>query len=304
LKRLILISTWFGPWPRWINFTMETCRWNPDIDWLLVTDQEPPENRPPNVRFVRMTLAQVLARIGEATELDLSHIDRAYKLCDLKPAYGHAFEAEIAGYASYGFADIDVFYGRIRHFYTDEVLRRYDVISTHELIVSGHLAVFRNTPRLRRSYRLIPKWRERAPNAASFTLDEGQYRRVFRAGSFALRAVQSLVWRCLFVERYSTWSNGKLKWWNDRPWPETWLWKDGRLTNTQDGDREYLYLHAMPWHSNRYRPDGTDAPWVVLGDKLVRLPWREIARTGFVVSPEGLFPESELPEDQARGRAG
>jgi len=289
VRSLVLITTWFGPWPAWINFYLESCRRNEDVNWLIFTDQEPPENRPPNVDFVHTSTRALLDRIGGVIGLDLSGIDQAYKLCDLRPAFGHAFEAEIAPYTNYGFADLDVVFGRIRHIYTDEMLATYDTISTARYRITGHLAVFRNTRRVRLSYRYIHAWRRRAADPKHHALDERHYRRVFASRNPLLGAIKGLFWKSLFVERYSTWGDHKTPWWSGEPWPLNWIWKDGRLTNTQD-DAEYLYIHFMRWHSSRHRPAGDPAPWPQLGDRVIQLPWRRGAEEGFSISPDGIQP--------------
>ena len=45
-----------------------------------------------------------------------------YKLCDLKPAYGHIHERDIAGYRFFGYGDIDIVYGQISDFYTGKLV--------------------------------------------------------------------------------------------------------------------------------------------------------------------------------------
>ena len=34
--------------------------------------------------------------------------------------------------------------------------------------------------------------------------------------------------------------------------PGFWFWKEGKLTNEKDGEREFLYLHFMRWQTNRW----------------------------------------------------
>jgi hypothetical protein len=291
VKPLILISLWFGAWPRWVDFYLETCRANPDVQWLIVTDQPPPESRPPNVRFLQMTFIEMRDRLAAATQLDLSAITAPYKLCDFKPAFGHAFEPEIAGYRSFGFADIDVFFGRIRQFYTDDVLSRYDIISASQSMVSGHFAVLRNTRRMRLSYRLIPGWRIRAPATKRFGLDEHPFRRVFKSHNRLLAAIQGLFWRTQFVEQHSS-AEGKRS-----AAPSAWTWRDGRLLRDGEPEREYLYLHFMRWQSNRWRGDEA-APWPALGDRLVQMPWQEAMETGFSASASGIGRLTSLPDGQ------
>lgn len=286
MKPLVLISAWFGPWPAWIGLHLETCRHNPGVDWLLVTDQAPPTDSPPNVRFIRLTLPEFFARIGQAIGLALPDFP-AYKLCDLKGAYGHVFAADIAGYRSFGFNDLDVFFGDIRHFYTDALLARYDVISTHPDRVSGHLAVFRNSERLRTAYRRIPGWAAKTLDPAIHALDEGALRRQLRREDKLRRLLGRS--RLLFEERFSTiegtpWRDGTGN------WPREWRWRNGRLTNTVDGDgMPYLYLHVMAWHSNRWRKTGT-APWPELPHGPVQVSLPQARAEGFAISPAGLLP--------------
>jgi hypothetical protein len=47
---ILMILTWFGAWPGWLRFFLESCRRNPTIDWAIWTDQSAPHDLPPNVR--------------------------------------------------------------------------------------------------------------------------------------------------------------------------------------------------------------------------------------------------------------
>jgi hypothetical protein len=294
LRSLVLISAWFGPWPEWIEFTLATCRGNPTVDWLIVTDQEPPENQPSNVRFERLSLTEFVQRLQGVTGVDLQRVKNPYKLCDLKPAFADALATEIGHYDNYGFADLDVIFGDIRRVYTDELLERYDALSTHEDRISGHLAVFRNTPAVRRSYLGIPGFRKLAGVPDYRGLDEAKYRRVFR--SHSSRVLDFLLrrrFRSLFVERYSTvgrrgnWPDGSNR------GPLEWCWRDGRLTAPGPGGDEYLYLHFMSWRS-RPRPGKEVPPWLALDRPLVQVDWREAERDGFRLSPRGIEPIGDL----------
>lgn len=300
MKPLLLIVVWFGPWPRWMNIHLETCRHNPEVDWLIVTDQAEPDSRPPNVSYLKTTLADFMRRVGDTIGLDLTGHTEAYKVCDLRPTFGQVFEREIAPYHSFGYADIDVFFGRIRQFYTDEVLRSFDVISTHPERISGHLAVFRNVEAVRLSYRRIRNWQRLMLEKPSYGLDERRFLFAFRSRWPLIRHAQALRWRTQFVEQYST-VDKPIPWIDGSPgFPTEWHWHDGKLTNTHDGDREFLYLHVMRWHSNRYRSEGA-APWPPLGDQLVQVDWRDVRETGFRISPLGIDPIQAVNADEVRG---
>ena len=53
--------------------------------------------------------------------------------------YGYIFKQFIEGYDFWGFGDVDLVYGDIRSFLTDDVLQRYDIISGW-----GHFTLYRN----------------------------------------------------------------------------------------------------------------------------------------------------------------
>src|SRR5947208_1133673 len=49
---LIMLCFYFGRWPAWINFFVESCKWNPDVHWRIYTDCGEPENHASNIAYV------------------------------------------------------------------------------------------------------------------------------------------------------------------------------------------------------------------------------------------------------------
>src|SRR6516165_8508611 len=39
LASVLILIPWFGPWPPWMRFFIESCRWNSTINWLLIGDK-------------------------------------------------------------------------------------------------------------------------------------------------------------------------------------------------------------------------------------------------------------------------
>lgn len=279
---LAIIIPYFGRWPAWIEFFIETCKWNPDIRWLLYTDCGAPKNRADNVwiRHISFIDYKALARRRSGITADP---DDPYKLCDLRPALGQIHADDIAGFDFFGFGDLDVFYGHIRSFYTDALLNAYDVLSTHPDVVSGHFAVLRNTDMLRRAYELMPfdhwMWKPEY-----FRVDDREFGHLFEPTG----PLSHL--RTYFVEQYTTilsprgWHDGTMN------YPLRWFWKNGRLTNAADGERNFLYLHVMRWQSLRHA-HATRAPtegaWTRL-DQIVKRDCRYAGRDGFCISPDGI----------------
>ena len=142
MTRIVFLIPYFGRWPFWMPLFVETCRLNPDIDWILYSDCGALPDCPPNVRLQPMRFPDYCARVTQKLGIAFAP-ESPYKLCDLKPAYGVLHEEDIVGYDFWGFGDIDVAYGSLRAYFTEARLARYDFFSTHERRVSGLLMSIR-----------------------------------------------------------------------------------------------------------------------------------------------------------------
>jgi hypothetical protein len=295
-KPLILFAQWFGPWPQWFEFFVESCKWNADIDWLIFTDQDPPENRAPNVRYRKLGFADQKALISQAIGLDLAHVT-PLKLCDLKPTLGHVFSADTEGYSNYGHCDVDLIFGDIRSFYTDALLEEYEVLSTHDDRISGHLVVLRNNEFNKHAFRRIKGWRRKVMDAHTHSIDEYRFGNVFVRPSLFRRLTERRV-PTLFEERYTTpltrrpWLDGT------QNYPTRWYWRAGKITAEGYEDREFIYIHFMNWKSSTshtVRGGYSSAPWSKL-PRIVSIDWRKAGSEGFMISHDGIGP---LPQRTA-----
>jgi hypothetical protein len=303
---LIMLIPYFGRWPEWMNLFVETCKWNPGVRWRFYTDCGEPENRAGNVDYVHLSFDDYKALVRERLRVAFDPPD-PYKLCDIKPCLAYIHERDVAGYPFFGFGDVDVVYGDIRKFYTDELLRRFNVFSTHADRLSGHFAVLRNTRALRRAFVHIPRYREYLELPHYVGLDEVPFGLLFKP--VGLRRIAGYLTpgrrRALFAERYSTvlsrrgWHDGTMN------YPQRWFWRRGRLTNERDGEREFLYLHFMRWKSDRWMTDTPargEGAWLKL-ERVLNVDWRRAADEGFCVSPEGftqIGPQaSNIPSEPA-----
>lgn len=298
---LVKIIPWFGQWPEWFEFFLESCRHNPDIDWLFYTDAVPPKNAPHNVRFNILSFSEYKAVVSNRLNINFNPT-AAYKLCDIKPALGYIHYKDIQNYDFYAFGDIDVIYGQIRQFVTDDLLSRYNVISTHENRISGHFCIFRNTPEIRNSFMLVKDWKQQLENPEHVSFDESRFTKVFiphRKHPKWLRKLWSVSSKyqrnILFKEQFSTilspikWKDG-----SDRH-PQTWLWHQGKLTNDRDSC-EYMYLHFMNFKSRTWLPKQSrhlPAAWEKQ-DKLISMPVENAHKCGFAISPKGFCSPDDL----------
>lgn len=94
---------------------------------------------PENVRFIKMSFADLRARIQSVFDFPIS-FETPYKLCDFKTAYGEIFAEELRGFDFWGYCDCDLVFGKIRKFLTDEILCAHDRIFSR-----GHMTLIRNT---------------------------------------------------------------------------------------------------------------------------------------------------------------
>lgn len=256
---IIFLIPYFGQWPFWMPFFIESCRANPDIDWLLLGDCGDPVGLPSNVRYRHVEFVDYCSWISARLDLMFSPTS-PYKLCDLKPALGYLHEQDISGYDFWGFSDLDLIYGDLRAYFTDARLQRYKLISTHERRVSGHLCLLRNEQPLRELFWRIPDFKRRVQEPKHHGLDEGGFSRIFLWRKNFPKPLFELLglfnpWRrsAEFTEAFSTPNVGRP--WLDGSWnfPTSWYWEHGRLVNNIDEGREFPYLHFLGWKKTTWR---------------------------------------------------
>ena len=164
------VVPYFGKFPKGFQFWLMSCGCNPTIDWLIFTDDHTEYVYPPNVKVTYMTFEQMKRKAQECFDFPIS-LERPYKLCDYKPAYGEIFAKELQEYDFWGDCDVDLVWGNIRKFYTDELLGKYEKVG-----FNGHSMLFKNTPEVCARYRTcLPgrlNYKEVYTTDKSFAFDE------------------------------------------------------------------------------------------------------------------------------------
>lgn len=159
MKKIALICVYFGKLPKWIRLYVETCRWNPTVDWLIFSDRAYSGPEAGNVRWVRLSREAFGALAGKRLNAEISVRDPR-KVNDFKPMFGSIFGAYLPGYDFWGHVDLDVLWGNIRAFMTDELLERYQIISPQIRYLAGHCTFYRNRPEINGLYRDNPLHRD------------------------------------------------------------------------------------------------------------------------------------------------
>ncbi len=136
--KVALIIPYFGKFPNYFQIFLNSCKYNENFYWYIYTDNTDKYDYPLNVIVKHISFEKMQAKMEEKFDFDFK-INTVHKLCDLKPAYGYIFEDDIKGYDFWGFCDLDVVWGDLNKFITEEMLNKYDKIYT-----VGHLTLFRN----------------------------------------------------------------------------------------------------------------------------------------------------------------
>lgn len=170
MKSIIFIVPYFGHFNNYFEIWLNSCAHNPTIDWLIFTDCKDEHNYPENVKVVYTTFADIRARFQSFYDFPIS-LEKPYKLCDFKPAYGEVFYDYIKDYDFWGYCDTDLIWGDIRHFITDDVLSRYPKIGFY-----GHCSLFKNDEAInsiyKNKYSDLPDYKQVFSSSLSFCFDE------------------------------------------------------------------------------------------------------------------------------------
>jgi hypothetical protein len=172
-----MVIPYFGAWPSWFDFYLQSCGYNSTIDWLFYTDCGEPGNHPDNTKFIKATLESFNSLAAQKLGMPIA-VKKTYKLCDFKPAYGVIFEDYLKGYDFWGFGDIDLIYGNIRKLLTDDILSSHDIVTASDKFLSGQFTILRNN-RTKYLYRDNPDHKKVFGDETHFAFDENGSRKKY-----------------------------------------------------------------------------------------------------------------------------
>ncbi|HQX49775.1 MAG TPA: hypothetical protein PLY87_03860 [Planctomycetaceae bacterium] len=216
-QAVCFVIVYFGEWPEWIDYFMRSCEENPAFHWLIFSDCGPALNTPKNVSVQEINAAQfeelVARKLGTAYQFSYG-----YKLCDLKPAYGHIFSEWLNEFTFWGYTDLDVVYGDLSRFVDEHTLEAFDFICASDRILVGHFTLVRNTGDLALLYQSCEGYLEKlcSPNYEVF--DEKDYAVLVK--SLAVAGTYRLFEKSIQTDDCIIWWSGRshflIAWWNGR----------------------------------------------------------------------------------------
>lgn len=242
---ICIVVPYFGRLPGMFPLWLASCGRNPDVQWLLLTDDRTPHDYPPNVTVEYTTFAAMRAILSERLKLPVL-LEQGWDLTTFKPTYGFVFADRLAGFRWWGYCDLDVVFGSLRTFLTDEVLDTHD-----KILWLGHLSLYRNEPAMTTAFmgetadgEVLHERAFTKGNVSLFDEDginrivEHQGRRIYRGVDFADFFQRSFLFRRLWLPGGPDPADGR----------QVFSWDNGRLfahVLTADGTavQELLYIH-------------------------------------------------------------
>lgn len=242
-----------GHWPDFIDWFFASCKANSTVNFQVFTDDKSISRweSADNIDIHYMTFEECIDLIH--TKLGDVKIDKPYKLCDYRPAFGIIFEDFIKEYDFWGNCDCDLLFGDIREFYPDDLLDKYD-----KLNVQGPLQLSKNNIVVNKYY-CLPRpadskdkdftWEKVSGTAEHFGFDEWS-----GAPRLAIENGKAVYWDLkIFSNIYQPVKDRKHMYnhvleKNDsanKPF-QVWQWKDGHIYHIDmlsKKKKSKLYIH-------------------------------------------------------------
>lgn len=244
MKKIAYIIPYFGKLP--VNFPLWliSCEKNPTIDWLLFTDDHTDYSYPANVKVFYMSFNEMKAKIQRKYEFQIT-LDKPWKLCDFRVAYGEIFCEELVDYDFWGHCDIDLLWGDIRAFLKEDILDRFEKIGDQ-----GHSTIYKNSDAVNSRYRIVvegfPSYKEVFSSSKAFGFDESLICNMYKA--LEVPYYHETIYAHLNKYESSFYLGHMTKddvYKNKR---QIFIWKDGKLTryylkgNVMREER-FMYIH-------------------------------------------------------------
>lgn len=164
--KVLFIIPYYGKLPCYFPAWLISAKAQKNIDFLLITDLFTEESD--NIKVLNWSFSKLKNFIQSKFNFKIS-LERPYKFCDYRPAYGYIFEEYLKGYDFWGHCDIDTIFGDLWSF-LEEPLERYDAIGRW-----GHLSLYKNTPKINRLFmsdKGFFNYKEVFSNDYSYAFDE------------------------------------------------------------------------------------------------------------------------------------
>ncbi len=249
MNKICLIIPYFGKFPNYFQLWLNSVKYNSQIDFMIITDDDTEYDYPSNVILKKESFQNLRRRIKENYDFRVP-LKSPYKLCDFRGAYGDIFEKELKEYDFWGYCDVDLIFGDIRKYITGDILNKYDKINIH-----GHLSLCRNTEEIRylykRKYKDLIDYKIAFSSNWSYHFDEypGMAYIVKRA-NIKMIDIEEYADIDRFLFKFRKVYDHSEKDDDNNEVKQIFRWNNGKLTNIINNDNqiienEMLYIHLQ-----------------------------------------------------------
>ncbi len=158
MKSICIIVFYFGKYPWYHNYFIDSCKRNQSIDFLFFTDNVSSEIQDENIKFIPFSINSFNLLASEKLGFNVNVLN-GLKICDFRPSFGIIFNDFIINYEYWGYSDTDIIYGNLRSFLDEDILT-YDYISVRDDYPSGYFSIFKNESRINLLYTLSKDYKE------------------------------------------------------------------------------------------------------------------------------------------------
>lgn len=253
MKKIGFIIPYFGKFNCYFQQFLNSCEMNKDCDWLVFTDDRTDYRYPQNVRVYYTTFDNIRQLFQSKFDFPIS-LERPYKLCDFKPAYGYVFQEYLNGYRFWGHCDTDIIFGNISRFVSESDLEHYDKIG-----FLGHCTLYRNAQEINTAF-MLPlrgkeRYREVYADEENHSFDEEfneSINNIFQEHGYCVRweECEANIYRKSSDFRITTYNFDIGKYEVETKKKAIFIWENGLLKRAVQAKtgiewKEYMYLHMQ-----------------------------------------------------------
>jgi len=147
-NKFAFIIPYIGKLPSWFQLWLNSCARNKNIDWLLFTDDKRQFIYPDNVKVSYCQFDDLRTLFQKNFDFQIS-LEKPYKFCDYRPAYGEIFAEYLEGYSFWGYCDLDLIWGDLGKRISIDDIEKFDRISHW-----GHCTFIKNNSETNKIYQI------------------------------------------------------------------------------------------------------------------------------------------------------
>ena len=240
MSKVCFIICWFGKLPSYTPVWLKSCSYNPEYDFLLITDSENNFEYPANVKRISFNKERFIARVKERLT-DKPSLEAPYRLCDYRPMYGVIFKEELQDYDYWGYCDVDMVFGKITDFLPLEEIYLYEAVFN-----AGHFTVIKNVSKMNSLYKCdgaIFNYKIVMKRDAIFAFDETTgFQRIARFNKVNCK------FGIPYIESESKYSQLRSRMESSNPDHQAYYWENGNLYRVKSEDDKISYQQIAYIH--------------------------------------------------------